>query len=175
MATVTTLPIYPAIPPGPTRAPGATAQAHGGEVLKFILSTDTTATLSDADLELADMAAMRAAAALPKELRSTDHQLAQQLTQTRHRIARALVHRRSFAQEVDRAIEAFPTNSQRTPPNDPSRLQPPPPVQPGPPGGIHADDLSNADLDQLVAEVETLQAIHAAAAGQGGGPPRRRF
>jgi hypothetical protein len=43
--------------------PGETVHSYGARTLTFVLSTGVTATLSDRDLELADMAAMLAVCA----------------------------------------------------------------------------------------------------------------
>lgn len=135
---------YPSLPLCPVQQDGETLPEYASRVLRHVLATDTTATLSDEQLSLADMAAQRAASQLRSDdgrasrLDAAQLQTAQTLTDTRHRIAGILAWRR--ADDAQRCAAGQPATQPFPLPGTqggrPAPLNPPPPRGPGSPDAL---------------------------------------
>lgn len=135
---------YPPLPICPPQSQGETLPEYASRVLRHLLATDCTATLSDEQLAQADTAAQRACSQLrgedskPSRLDAAQLLTLQTLSAARHTIAmcqrhRTLLEAQRQAQAQHQAAPAAQpamNGGQRSP------LQPPPSRMP--PGGGYA-------------------------------------
>jgi len=140
---------YPALPTCDDRQAGETLPEYAARVLRHLLATDTTATLTDEQLNLADSAAQLAAAQLkgggdathaprPSRLDASGLLTIETLSACRRTIALVLDWRRRDDQR--RATGPLIQPSQHpqsgTQGGRPAPLNPPPPRHPGSPDAL---------------------------------------
>jgi len=148
---------YPALPTCDVRRAGETLPEYAARVLRHLLATDCTATLTDEQLSLADMAAQRAAATLagggdathadrPSRLDAAQLHTVETLSAARRSIDLVLTWRRQDDARRAAGDQPAPRASHPQPGAQggrPAMLPPPPPTRPGAPDAL--DDPSNPD------------------------------
>jgi hypothetical protein len=122
---------YAPLPRIEPQAPDEPLLIYAARVLRFVLETDTTATLTDIDLELADHVYPLAVAAA--ELTDATRQT---LTDTRHVILAAIARRRKIA-KMD--ADTPPVHAPALTPTNGHAVKLIPPRVPQPPAGQYAD------------------------------------
>lgn len=103
------------VPEVPTREQAETLPQYAARVLGYALAHGLT-DLSTEQIEQADQAAQRAAAALPMKLSPSDSRLDDALHVIRHRIARTLQERRSARAQLARMLrDLYPPTEETEP------------------------------------------------------------
>lgn len=145
---------YPALPHCEPRKAGETLPEYAARVLRHLLATDCTATLTDEQLAQADTAACRAAAQLTgldgkaSALEPFHLQTLETLSAARHTIAQ--VTRWRAQQDAQEAAGGTTAPKGGTQPGRPAPLQPPPGQLP--PTGAEAP-MTDAQISQELGNI----------------------